>query len=104
MDSDELDDDALESDALTRSRNNAGEMPRLLGLMESSRRSTDIPLQHVSDAAGNRINDEEFANLATKTSGGAGGMFESIANMANSILGAGIIGVFEGTRPSLHDY
>ncbi|KAG9004984.1 hypothetical protein FRB94_001953 [Tulasnella sp. JGI-2019a] len=104
----ELDDDVLEgeqspstSDAtmlsarpgLQRNRSSNGQtMPLLVGLMDSSsRRSMDLPM-------GVPMEDEDDAqqldleDLAKKRTAG-GGMLDSVANMANSILGAGIIGL-----------
>ncbi|KXN90596.1 Vacuolar amino acid transporter 2 [Leucoagaricus sp. SymC.cos] len=71
-------------------------MPLLVGLFDSSasRRSLDsaIPL---SSSNGRAVIGEDTLNLeeiaARRTAGG--GMLDSIANMANSILGAGIIGL-----------
>lgn len=65
-------------------------MPLLVGLFDSSasRRSMDasLPLHGVNGTSGDDILDlEEIA--AKRTAGG--GMVDSIANMANSILGAG---------------
>lgn len=63
-----------------------GEMPLLMGLMESSsRRSTDMPL-HAMNGNANREEEDESAQLKIRKNGG---MMESIVNMANSILGAG---------------
>lgn len=65
-------------------------MPLLVGLFDSSasRRSMDasLPLHGANGTSGDDILDlEEIA--AKRTAGG--GMVDSIANMANSILGAG---------------
>lgn len=60
-------------------------MPLLVGLMDSSavRRSVDSPgASYVFDQ------DVDLEELAAKQSAG-GGMLDSVANMANSILGAG---------------
>lgn len=91
LDSDELDEASLQHESLSRTRGR-GDMPRMLGLVHSSRGSTDIPLQYVNDLPSNRADDHDLASLILKIKGGSGGMLESIANMANSILGAGIIG------------
>ncbi|KAF5355086.1 hypothetical protein D9756_005283 [Leucocoprinus leucothites] len=99
LDSDDLDDETLRQleNASPRSRRNGDQsMPLLVGLFESSasRRSTDsaIPL---SSSNGHAVIGEDALDLdelaAKRTAGG--GMFDSIANMANSILGAGIIGL-----------
>jgi hypothetical protein len=62
-------------------------MPLLVGLLDASavRRSLDIPLGVDGVSA---YSDVDLDELATKQSAG-GGMLNSIANMANSILGAG---------------
>jgi len=65
-------------------------MPPLLGLMHSSRRSADIPLHHITQLSSNGLASD--AVDISKEPAGTGGMVESVANMANSILGAGIIG------------
>lgn len=77
------------SDVRSRSRHDQ-RMPLLVGLFDSSasRRSMDasLPLHGVNGTSGDDILDlEEIA--AKRTAGG--GMVDSIANMANSILGAG---------------
>lgn len=61
-------------------------MPLLVGLFESSaaRRSMDTPGSHEMSGE-NGYNLDEIA--AKRMAGG--GMLDSIANMANSILGAG---------------
>ncbi|KAI0256086.1 amino acid transporter [Lactifluus subvellereus] len=96
LDSDELDDEAV---AQTNLEHGIGRsdprreqsMPLLVGLLEASavRRSLDIPLgvDGVPD-----YSDVNLDELTAKQSAG-GGMLNSIANMANSILGAGIIGL-----------
>lgn len=64
-------------------------MPLLVGLLDSSHsRGSDYPLRSSHD-----LNEEHYdlEELAAKRLAG-GGMIDSIANMANSILGAGIIG------------
>jgi solute carrier family 38 (sodium-coupled neutral amino acid transporter), member 11 len=62
-------------------------MPLLVGLLDASavRRSSDIPLGVDGVSAYSDIDLDEFA--AQQSAGG--GMLNSIANMANSILGAG---------------
>ncbi len=74
------------------------QMPLLVGLMESSRRSTDIPL-HVVNGNADTEEENEIAQLKTRKNGG---MLESIANMANAILGAGM--PFLRPRSNLHSY
>lgn len=86
----ELDTDELDETAAASPRSRGGiDMPPLLGLMHSSRRSTDIPLQHITEVSSNGLADDA---VEYRMSARTGGMIESIANMANSILGAGIIG------------
>ncbi|KZP34694.1 amino acid transporter [Athelia psychrophila] len=95
LDSDELDEDAVihvDDDVVPTSRSGRRDqrMPLLVGLLESSaRRSLDnaLPLQST-----NEICDAELEEIAAKRSSG-GGILDSTANMANSILGAGIIGL-----------
>jgi sodium-coupled neutral amino acid transporter 11 len=73
-------------------------MPLLVGLLDASsiRRSLDIPMGVDGVPA---YDDIDLDELAAKQSSG-GGMLNSIANMANSILGAGAC--FAGfTFPSL---
>lgn len=63
-------------------------MPLLVGLVESSavrRGSQDIPLVGHGFASNG---DAELTELAIKHTAG-GSMLDSVANMANSILGAG---------------
>ncbi|KAL0576663.1 hypothetical protein V5O48_005323 [Marasmius crinis-equi] len=89
-DSDELDDDD-ERTRLTRGHMD-NSMPLIVGLFDTSaRRSLDssIPLgENGYDPAVN-VDLEELAGKRTA----GGGLLDSIANMANSILGAGIIGL-----------
>lgn len=77
------------SSPLSRHRDQS--MPLLVGLMESaSRRSIDgsLPL-HQSNGNGFSDGGEvDLEELAAKRVAG-GGMIDSVANMANSILGAG---------------
>ncbi|KAI0036891.1 amino acid transporter [Vararia minispora EC-137] len=97
-DSDNLDADAvaqLESQpapAPSRRSRRDQTAPLLVGLLDASniRRGADNPynMDSITPANGN-MNLEE---LARKQNAG-GGMLQSIANMANSILGAGIIGL-----------
>ncbi|KAG9044065.1 hypothetical protein FS837_008832 [Tulasnella sp. UAMH 9824] len=75
-------------------RNAASPMPLLIGLAD--RRSMDVSLPLMADGDlrsgrddGVRVDLDELAERKNK----GGGMFDSIANMANSILGAGIIGL-----------
>ncbi|KAF8735880.1 hypothetical protein AX14_001329 [Amanita brunnescens Koide BX004] len=66
-------------------------MPLLVGLLDSSaaRQSLDRPLPLSSPGSHDSVDLESI--LAKTTAGG--GLLDSIANMANSILGAGIIGL-----------
>ena len=92
QDSDDLDEDSMRelenSDVRSRSGHDQ-RMPLLVGLFDSSasRRSMDasLPLHGVNGTSGDDMDLEEIA--AKRTAGG--GMVDSIANMANSILGAG---------------
>ncbi|RDB16965.1 Vacuolar amino acid transporter 2 [Hypsizygus marmoreus] len=90
LDSDEVDDTHDDINLPTRSSRSEQSMPLLVGLFDSSaaRRSMDAPNAHeLSD--GSQYDLEELA--AKQTAGGS--LVDSIANMANSILGAGIIGL-----------
>ena len=90
LDSDELDHDGVGQANLERGAQRSREqsMPLLVGLLDAStvRRSLDIPLGVDGESTYSDIDLEE---LAAKQAGG-GGMLNSIANMANSILGAGV--------------
>jgi len=101
LDSDDLDDAALaqlEAEQRTPRSGRHGDqsMPLLVGLQDiaTARRSLDGTLQLESRGAnGDSYGDDlDLEDLAAKKSAG-GGLFDSIANMANSILGAGIIGL-----------
>ena len=93
LDSDDLDDtaiaqiDAEQQHASSVRRQRDQTMPLLIGLADSSavRRSLDdsIPL-----AEAYRNGEVDLEELAAKQHSG-GGMLNSIANMSNSILGAG---------------
>lgn len=68
-------------------------MPLLVGLMEASaRRSVDgsLSLEGGNVDEGQNLDLEEIA--AKRTAGG--GLLDSVANMANSILGAGMSHLF----------
>lgn len=96
LDSDDLDDAALSQletrqERPHRSRRDRDQaMPLLVGLLDSAtaRRSLDGTLQ--LERLGDEPPDEEIdlEELAAKRTAG-GGMLDSVANMANSILGAG---------------
>lgn len=93
----ELDTDILDEESITHLHSdvpNSGSsdehdqrMPLLVGLVDQSaaRRSIDIPLMSHGDAS---HGDAELADLAASRTAG-GSMLDSVANMANSILGAG---------------
>ncbi|KAG7098547.1 hypothetical protein E1B28_000482 [Marasmius oreades] len=91
LDSDELDDEEDQTSSVRRGHMD-NTMPLIVGLFDASaRRSLDasVPLgENGYDPAVN-VDLEELA--AKRTAGG--GLLDSIANMANSILGAGIIGL-----------
>ena len=87
LDSEDLEDEVYVPTVLDQSDQR---MPLLVGLLDSShiRRSQDggIPLTHNGQSLGEV--DEELEGVIAKGKHG-GGMLDSIANMANSILGAG---------------
>lgn len=93
LDPDELDDSSLsqlDNDYPPSRRGNGDQrMPLLVGLVDASaaRRSTDLS----SPGSGNGHAFDEHVDLeelaAKQTAGGS--MIDSVANMANSILGAG---------------
>ncbi|KAF9268878.1 AAAP amino acid permease [Marasmius fiardii PR-910] len=67
-------------------------MPLIVGLFETSaRRSLDAPVPLGENGYDPAVN-VDLEELAAKRTAG-GGLLDSIANMANSILGAGIIGL-----------
>ncbi|KAJ7925314.1 amino acid transporter [Mycena leptocephala] len=71
-------------------------MPLLVGLFDSSasrgRVDASVPLRRTNGEPETQQTDVDLEELAAKRIAG-GGIFDSIANMANSILGAGIIGL-----------
>lgn len=89
LDSDELDDDTVRQTTFDRDiRPDRGQsMPLLVGLLDAAavRRSLDIPMGVDYPP---ECSDVDLEELAAKPSAG-GGMLSSMANMANSILGAG---------------
>ncbi|TCD71234.1 hypothetical protein EIP91_011712 [Steccherinum ochraceum] len=103
LDPDDLDDAALEQlEAEQRTprtprsgRHGDQTMPLLVGLQDiaTARRSLDgsLRLEHRGSDGDTYTEDVDLEDLAVKQSAG-GGMLDSVANMANSILGAGIIG------------
>ena len=96
LDSDELDEDDLAhvlenplDNGRRRRRNGDQTMPLLIGLVDHStaRQSLDLPL--TSNGVGSAEDGyRDLEELAAKRTAG-GNMLDSIANMANSILGAG---------------
>ncbi|PCH43754.1 hypothetical protein WOLCODRAFT_104108 [Wolfiporia cocos MD-104 SS10] len=102
----ELDDDELDGEALaqlesaqsrrsSRSGQRDQSVPLLVGLLDSAtaRRSVDGTLQlERRDGNGDDEDHLDLEAIAAKRQAG-GGLFDSVANMANSILGAGIIGL-----------
>ena len=95
LDSDELDDVSqrnLDHARLgSRGQGSDQRMPLLVGLYDTSisRRSVDasLPLSERNGTATDHVDLEELAQKRTA----GGGMLDSIANMANSILGAGAL-------------
>ena len=85
LDSDDLDDGTLADRASDPNREQS--MPLLVGLLDASavRRSLDIPMGVDYAPEGSDVDLEELASKP----GAGGGMLSSMANMANSILGAG---------------
>lgn len=85
----ELDSDDLELEgihAVTPAGHMDHTMPLLVGLMHSAaaHRDGSIPLRSANEDA------VDLEELAVKRTAG-GGMLDSVANMANSILGAGTL-------------
>ncbi|KAI0063608.1 amino acid transporter [Artomyces pyxidatus] len=98
LDTDDLDDHSLAQINVQQGRTSNGRgdeqaMPLLVGLLDASavRRSVDIPMG-VNGSVQNINGEIDLEAIAAKQNAG-GGMLNSIANMANSILGAGIIGL-----------
>jgi solute carrier family 38 (sodium-coupled neutral amino acid transporter), member 11 len=97
LDSDDLDDTAIsqleaEQQQTPRSRRDREQaMPLLVGLLDSAtaRRSLDGTLQLENRGMFAEHEEEiDLEDLAAQRTAG-GGLLDSIANMANSILGAG---------------
>jgi sodium-coupled neutral amino acid transporter 11 len=94
LDSDELDDatlSQLDDLQLTPPAHHDQSMPLLVGLLDASaRRSFDgsLSLRPGNGHPSTEEHDIDLEQLAAKSSSG-GGMLDSVANMANSILGAG---------------
>lgn len=102
LDSDDFDDASL-ADIQREQRRSRGAprrertMPLLVGLMDASaaRRTPDtiIPMYEADSMEGGEgLRNVDLDDLAEKQWSG-GGLLNSVANMANSILGAGIIGL-----------
>ncbi|KAI9572182.1 amino acid transporter [Boletus coccyginus] len=100
LDSDDFDDDTLaaigrQQQKTSRSgRRGRRPPPLLVGLMDSSTSQrtfdTTIPMYESGNQAS--LSDLDLSEVAAKQHAG-GGMLDSVANMANSILGAGTIGL-----------
>lgn len=101
LDSDDFDDASL-ADIQREQRHSRGAprrertMPLLVGLMDASaaRRTPDtvIPMYETDSMENGELRNVDLDDLAQKQWSG-GGLLNSVANMANSILGAGIIGL-----------
>lgn len=101
LDSDDFDDASL-ADIQREQRHSRGAprrertMPLLVGLMDASaaRRTPDtvIPMYETDSMENGALRNVDLDDLAEKQWSG-GGLLNSVANMANSILGAGIIGL-----------
>lgn len=88
LDSDVLDEESLAHVEGTTRGYREQAMPLLVGLVDSaSRRSLDTGLP-LHQGNGHMDEDPDLEELAAKRIAG-GGMIDSVANMANSILGAG---------------
>ncbi|KAK2463274.1 hypothetical protein APHAL10511_004929 [Amanita phalloides] len=85
----ELDSDELDDHPPHGRPHREQSMPLLVGLLDAAnaRRSVDVPLRSTGD-----FDPLDLESISAKRTAG-GGMVDSIANMANSILGAGIIGL-----------
>ena len=85
MDSDEIDDSDDGSLPTVRGRMDHS-MPLLVGLFESSASRRSLDAAHTDEVQGG--DDYDLEEIAAKRRAG-GSIIDSIANMANSILGAG---------------
>ncbi|KAJ7084400.1 amino acid transporter [Mycena belliarum] len=100
QDADEIEDSQDLEDAQVRVPRGYRDrsMPLLVGLFDSSasvsrgRLEVSVPLLRINGEGFSQQPDVDLEELAAKRAAG-GGLFDSIANMANSILGAGIIGL-----------
>jgi sodium-coupled neutral amino acid transporter 11 len=100
MDPDELDEASVhELEHHVTSQHHDQRMPLLVGLFDSSaaQRSLNRPMQ-MSSTNGNSVvigeDSLDLEEIAAKRTAG-GGLIDSIANMANSILGAGVLPSFQ---------
>lgn len=100
MDPDDLDEASVhELDYHATSQHHDQRMPLLVGLFDSSaaQRSLNRPMQ-MSSTNGNSVvigeDSLDLEEIAAKRTAG-GGLTDSIANMANSILGAGVFPSFQ---------
>ncbi|KAF8504240.1 amino acid transporter [Hysterangium stoloniferum] len=98
LDTDDLENTVTSQSHPSRERNDDGQsMPLLVGLIDSAHARTasseGTGFGLLSRQGGLDENDDiDIEELTAKTHAG-GGLLDSIANMANSILGAGIIGL-----------
>ncbi|KAF9222527.1 amino acid transporter [Gyrodon lividus] len=102
LDSDDFDDTALaeigRQQRRLRSprsdRRRERPIPLLVGLMDSStsQRTPETTIPMYESGTQGSLTNLDLGEVATKQHAG-GGMLDSVANMANSILGAGIIGL-----------
>ncbi|KAI6032961.1 amino acid transporter [Pisolithus orientalis] len=104
LDSDDFDESTLEESGSDRARSTSPRprrsrqrpIPLLTGLMDpqGARRTPDtiIPMYEPAAREESLTSPVDIAEMAAKQHAG-GNMFDSVANMANSILGAGIIGL-----------
>lgn len=104
LDSDDFDESTLEDSGSDRARSTSPRprksrqppIPLLAGLMGSqgTRRTPDtmVPMYEPAAHGGPSTSPVDIEEMAAKQRAG-GNLFDSVANMANSILGAGIIGL-----------
>ncbi|KAI6157605.1 amino acid transporter [Pisolithus tinctorius] len=104
LDSDDFDESTLEESGSDRARSTSPRprrsrqrpIPLLTGLMDpqGARRTPDtiIPMYEPAAREESLTSPVDIEEMAAKQHAG-GNMFDSVANMANSILGAGIIGL-----------
>ncbi|KAF6760280.1 amino acid transporter [Ephemerocybe angulata] len=97
LDSDELDDQSqthLDQSRVGGQSTSDQRMPLLVGLYDTStaRRSLDASVLPMRSQNGTSTENIDLEELSQKRTAG-GGLIDGIANMANSILGAGIIGL-----------